>query len=257
MNRISKYIPNPIKSAIKRCLVRYGRQFIALNPDIRCAYSQEGEDLVVSRLLSLDQFPRAGFYVDIGAHHPTRYSNTQYFYERGWRGINIDANPGGMTSFNLLRPLDVNLELAIAGKEQTLTFYEFSSPELNGFSKELSMARGSVPGCKIVNTRPVVARPLKWVMDEYLPAGVVIDFISVDVEGLDLEVIKSNDWNKYRPLLLLIEDSTVNTIQEACNSALTHFMQSQGYELVSRTALTLIFAEKNHIVGGLFGARVK
>jgi hypothetical protein len=161
-----------------------------------------------------------------------------------------------MAAFHTERPLDMNLTLAIAEKEQLLTFYEFNMPELNGFSEKLSEARGLVPGCKIINTRTVAARPLKSVLNEFLASGITIDFMSVDVEGLDLEVIQSNDWQKFRPLLVLVEDSTVSTILEACGSPLTIFMRSVGYELVSRTALTLIFAEKTRIVSGLFGTHI-
>ena len=60
---------------------------------IQYSFSQEGEDLVLARIF---EGKKNGFYVDIGAHHPTRFSNTHYFYRRGWSGINIDAMPGSM-----------------------------------------------------------------------------------------------------------------------------------------------------------------
>lgn len=74
------------------------------------SYSQEGEDMILHRI-----FERQckGFYVDIGAHHPFRFSNTYLFYKRGWSGINIDAMPGSMNIFNKFRNRDINLEYGI------------------------------------------------------------------------------------------------------------------------------------------------
>ncbi len=250
-------MPGRIKCAIKSRVIKWGGKWATPNPYVKHAYSQEGEDLVAFRLLALDQYPRVGFYVDVGAHHPFRYSNTQYFYERGWHGINIDATPGGMSEFQSVRPLDTNLEIAIAEKERTLTFYEFSAPELNSFNKELSEARAAVPGCKIINTRSVVTRSLKSILEEHLPSGKQIDFLSIDVEGLDLEVARSNDWQKFRPLLVLVEDSSVSNVREVFNTPISQFLGEQGYELISKTALTLIFAEKKRITSGIFGTHVK
>ena len=84
------------------------------------SYSQEGEDMILKRLFGGQKF---GFYVDVGAHHPKRFSNTYYFYKKGWRGINIDAMPGSMIAFDKLRPRDINIERPISDKKQILTYY--------------------------------------------------------------------------------------------------------------------------------------
>jgi FkbM family methyltransferase len=223
----------------------------------RAAYSQEGEDLVVARLLGLELSKRKGFYVDVGAHHPTKYSNTQYFYERGWSGINIDAMPGSMHSFRECRPRDINLEVAIAAQESELTFYQFATPELNGFDKDLAMERANVPGCKMTGTTVIPARPLSAILAEHLPAGTAIDFISVDVEGFDLEVLRSNDWNKFRPLLALVEDSESSTLQDSGHSPTAKYLDEVGYTSVARTALTTIVADRSRIVRGPFGVRIE
>jgi hypothetical protein len=81
------------------------------NP-FRC-YGHSGEDLVLDRLLN---GKRMGFYIDVGAHHPTRFSNTYLFYKKGWSGINIDANPKSMELFNRRRSRDINIEVGIAKK---------------------------------------------------------------------------------------------------------------------------------------------
>ena len=76
----------------------------------QASYSQEGEDRILQRLFE-NQTP--GFYVDIGAHHPRRFSNTYIFYKQGWRGINVDATPGSMFLFRVFRKRDINLEIAV------------------------------------------------------------------------------------------------------------------------------------------------
>lgn len=76
------------------------------------SYSQEGEDMILSRIFG-DK--KNGFYVDVGAHHPFRFSNTYLFYKRGWLGINIDAMPGSMRLFDRFRKNDINIESAIGG----------------------------------------------------------------------------------------------------------------------------------------------
>ena len=245
-----------IKKSAKPQLMRIAKALVSFDKTCKQAYSQEGEDLVIFRLLALDQFPRVGFYVDVGAHHPQKYSNTCFFYERGWRGINIDAAPGSMENFALSRRRDINLELAIAEQQEVYTFYEFSSPELSGFNKELSEARASMPGCSILQKRQVAALRLETILDQNVPEGVQIDFMSIDVEGLDLEVIRSNDWKKYRPLLVLVEDSNVGTISDISNSPVTKFMLEQGYQAISKTALTMFFAPVDKIVRGLFGTHI-
>ena len=102
------------------------------------SYSQEGEDMILRRLFEKQQ---TGFYVDVGAHHPKRFSNTYFFYKKGWKGINIDAMPDSMKPFNKIRPRDINIEKPVSDKKQVLTYYAFNEPALNGFSKELSDER--------------------------------------------------------------------------------------------------------------------
>ena len=98
-------------------------------------YSLEGEDMILARIF---EGKRDGFYVDVGAHHPKRFSNTYYFYKLGWNGINIDAMPNSMKAFKKERPRDINLELAINETNEKLTYYAFNDSALNGFSKDLS-----------------------------------------------------------------------------------------------------------------------
>jgi len=107
------------------------------------SYSQEGEDLILLRIF---EKKRIGFYVDVGAHHPFRFSNTYRFYLRGWRGINIDPMPGSMRLFNKFRKRDINLELAVGENEDTLIYYMFNEPALNTFDEGLAKTRDGKNG---------------------------------------------------------------------------------------------------------------
>jgi FkbM family methyltransferase len=203
------------------------------------SYSQEGEDRVLARYF---EDKNDGFYIDVGAHHPQRFSNTYYFYLRGWCGINIDAMPGCMEIFNKIRSKDINLEVAISNIEQELKYYEFNEPALNGFSRGLSEERDKLENYQIIATHIIKTRQISQILDEYLPVNREIDFLSVDVEGLDLEVLQSNNWDKYRPKLVLAESLSTKSVEDLLGSEICRYMTSKGYYLHSKLCNTTIFS---------------
>lgn len=207
------------------------------------SYAQEGEDLI---LASLFEGKRDGFFVDVGACHPQRFSNTFFFHKLGWRGINIDAMPGSMEAFKKTRPGDINIEAAIAAENVTLTYYMFNEPALNGFEQKLARARDGVAGYRITGTKQIKTRTLASILDEYLPKT-HIDFLTVDAEGLDLDVLQSNDWSRYRPSLVLAESLSNRTFES--NDPLSEFMRVQGYKPVAKTLRTVFF-EAAALAGG-------
>ena len=181
-----------------------------------------------------------GFFVDVGAHHPYRYSNTLYFYKKGWRGINIEPTPGAISAFNIFRKRDINLNIGISDKSDKLLFYCFNEPALNGFSKELSEERNSTSNLyHITKEIEVETHPLSYVLDKYLPENQQIDILSIDVEGLDLMVLRSNNWNKYKPLFVLVEDNIDFT--NLPQSEIYSFLIAKGYQLVAKTHRTMFF----------------
>ncbi|MHC4617544.1 MAG: FkbM family methyltransferase [Planctomycetota bacterium] len=182
-----------------------------------------------------------GFYVDVGAHHPKRFSNTYHFYRNGWRGINIDAMPGSMKAFNKIRPRDINLEMAVSSRRQKLVYYAFDDPALNSFSEKLSLERNGKNGNKIIFTKERETLTLREILDTYVPKGTQIDFLSVDAEGLDFEVLQSGDWNKYRPAIVLVE-AKGNSLESATQTDVYRFLLDKGYALFAKTVNTLIFA---------------
>jgi FkbM family methyltransferase len=204
----------------------------------RTSYAQFGEDLVLEAFIWGSQIKR-GFYVDIGSYAPSKYSNTNFYYRRGWRGINIDAKPGSMQAFRRARPRDINLEVGITQTEQTLDFFIFQDSAYNTFSAQLA-ADYQTAGLPLVKKVLLPTRRLSSILEEYLPAGQKIDFMSIDVEGLDLEVLQSNNWEKYRPSYILAELHQVD-IAHITESAIYSFLLGRGYKLVSVVNVTLIF----------------
>ena len=79
------------------------------------SYSQEGEDMVLRSFFEGKKNYK-GFYIDVGAHHPYRYSNTLYFYKKGWCGINIEPTPGAIKTFNFFRRRYININFGISGQ---------------------------------------------------------------------------------------------------------------------------------------------
>ncbi len=208
------------------------------------SYSQDGEDMVLRSFM--ESYPKdyRGFYVDVGAHHPVRFSNTYHFYRKGWRGINIDATPGSMQLFHWFRRRDINLELGIGAEKSSLTFYCFDEPALNTLSKNVAEERTQGGRYKIKAEVVVPIMPLREVLENHLPPGSKIDFFSVDVEGMDEIVLRSNDWNRFRPAFVLAEDAGFQW-DDPINQGLGVYqlLTDNGYTLVAKTQRTLVFQD--------------
>jgi FkbM family methyltransferase len=204
------------------------------------SYSQEGEDMILRRLFEKQQ---TGFYVDVGAHHPKRFSNTYFFYKKGWRGINIDAMPESMKLFNKTRPRDINIEKPVSDKKQVLTYYAFNEPALNGFSKELSEAREGKENYFIKFTKDIETATLKEILDTYLPQNQEIDFLSIDVEGLDFMVLQSNNFEKYKPKVILIE-ILGSSLVDIENNEISKYLKSFHYSVYAKAVNTVLFIQE-------------
>jgi FkbM family methyltransferase len=212
--------------------------------ETKLCWAQEGEDMILKCL-----FPAktTGFFVDIGAHHPRRFSNTYWFYKLGWRGINVDAMPGSMAMFRTIRPGDVNLEAAVAEKKGSLTYYIFNDGALNTFDEKMAKEANEAGGrFKIIREVPVPTVRLDEILDKYTGKDRVIDFMSIDVEGLELQVLKSNDWLKYRPRILLVECHRFN-LQSLGENQIWQFLSDKGYSLLAKTISTLVFSSIDYL----------
>lgn len=208
------------------------------------SYSQEGEDIVLKRIFEYKNLEDGGFYIDVGAHHPKRLSNTYFFYNLNWRGINIDATPNSMKEFDNIRPLDINLEYAISDKEEELTYYIFNEPALNSFDEKLSKHRDSIPHFNIIQQIKIRTKTLESVLEKHINEDQEIDFLTIDVEGLDFAVLKSNNWEKYSPKVVLIE-VLAKDIDAMLDSDVYKFMKSIGYKYYAKTVGTHFFIRED------------
>ncbi len=185
---------------------------------------------------------KVGFYVDVGAHHPKRFSNTFLFYKKGWRGINIDAMPGSMRLFNKWRARDINLEIGVAYKSDTSDYYIFNEPALNGFSADLSRMREQASDSyHVKEVIKVKVYPLREILARHLGIN-QIDFLSVDVEGLDLQVLQSNDWSQYRPSFVLVE-ILKSSLHDLGNDPIVQFMAKHDYVIYAKQVNTAFFQD--------------
>jgi FkbM family methyltransferase len=158
------------------------------------SYSSLNEDNILDWLTG---YKEKGVYIDIGAYNPDHINNTKLFYQRGWRGINIEPNEEGFKKFLEKRPEDVNLNCAVGLGEADYYFAEGGSG--NTFVKNTAEQRGIDKKIK------VKLKPLSEIFKENNLS--VVDFISMDVENFEHEVIKSNDWFKYKAKVLCLEGS--------------------------------------------------
>ncbi len=208
------------------------------------SYSQCGEDLIV-KFIFRELGKNIISYLDIGAHHPTYINNTALFYKTGSTGVSIEPDPFLFKRIHDERSNDINLNIGIGGGQASTEadFYILSEKTLNTFSKEEAERCVSYGNKKIEKIVKLPLLPINEIMKKYFnPAP---DFISLDVEGYDIVILKSFDFEKFRPKVWCIEtltyteDKTEQKIQETVD-----FMISQGYFIYADTYINTIFVDK-------------
>ena len=173
------------------------------------SYAQNFEDVMVARLFDPDY---QGFYVDIGAAHPDFLSVTRHFYDRGWSGINVEPSLRFYPLLCEARPNDINLQCAIGNNPGLATFYEIPKFAENS-TLERSVA-DRLTAAELPSTpHEVEVVRLADLCDKHVKER-TIDFMKIDVEGGELGVLQSGDWERFRPRLLIVEATVVNTAEE-------------------------------------------
>lgn len=168
------------------------------------SYSQNEEDRVIDKLLN---YKKRGFYIDVGAYDPTQFSNTKRFYIKGWRGINIEPDPDNFKKFLKVRKRDINLNIGIGNKSDKLIYYKFFPNTVSTFSVN-EMKRNLRKKYKLIKKIKVPVKKLSSILEKYCQQK--IDFMSIDTEGFDLIVLKSNNWKKFKPKVICIESQKAN-----------------------------------------------
>lgn len=194
-------------------------------------YAHCGEDIMVCNLFELMQIERPSF-IDLGAHHPFHLSNTALLYGRGSRGFNIEANPKLMAEFFIHRPEDTNINIGISltgGRKEFFMWDDRSGR--NTFSREWADKLEVKGGSIYLSTFT-----LKDIVDLYCGEEYP-DFMSIDIEGLDYEVLESADFSKSSPKVICLESWDTPKFKR--------MMESQGYTLYSRHNVDLIFVRND------------
>lgn len=219
------------------------RDYLALLDDdaAKITYSQMGEDVVVYHLPTkvFNKMDR-GFYVDVGAYHPRMYSNTRFLNMVGWHGINIDASGEAIAQFSRERPQDINVCCGVGVEEADVPFYEFANSSASTISPQQAKLWQKELGWNLVTTSTVHVRPLNSILEEFLPAGQQMDYMNVDLEGMDGEVIKSLDFSRFRPKVLTIELHDIDKLALGRVEAKSYIVHN-GYRLESMNLMTFAF----------------
>lgn len=205
--------------------------------DRMVSYAQNAEDVVLARLFS----GATGFYVDVGASDPDIASVTRHFYDRGWHGINIEMRPDAIEALNRARPRDINLQIAVGDREGiAVMHYVIDDPDQSFVTFEVDRAVADEPGS---STSEVAVRTLDVVLEEHQVGG--IDFLKIDVEGAEREVLQGIDLRRWRPTVVVIEAvqpwSNVRTDHEWRN-----LLIDAGYIEGLFDGLNLYFLAKEH-----------
>jgi len=206
---------------------------------LKIHYGQWAEDVLVRKLFSRKK--KDGVYLDIGAFHPYKHSNTATFWLKGWSGINIDANPNTIKKFNKIRPNDVNICNALVPEEtykSGVREIELLLPNKNDISaigtcnNELANER---------NLKEIVKVKANTINNILIENKVThVDYMNIDVEGFDLQVLQSFDFNIVKPVVISIEDYSEN-MSDIMDSTISSILFSEGYKLVARAGLTSIY----------------
>ena len=212
-------------------------------------YSFGGIDALVSNIFKSQ---KKGIYIDVGAQHPVNNNNTYLLYKKGWSGINIDLDEKNIDLFSLDRKSDTNVKAAISSsvKKMDLFFYHDRSP-INTLSKLVANHHNK----DVKEIRSVETKTLNSVIEKSPYKDGQIDFLSIDVEGLELEVLKGFDISLYKPKIVVIEYLDLSIIKleiknlnidNVINSEVYNFMKNNNYILVNWLHSDLVFAHKDY-----------
>lgn len=194
------------------------------------SWSQEGEDIWLQNKFA----GRKGLYVDVGAFHPFRFSNTAWAYDAGWTGINIEPNVDNFHLFEVLRPNDININCGVFDEEGELTYYCYEEAALNGFDRTLY---ADIP---VFEKKQIRVRRLSDICEEY---GVKrIDFLDIDVEGLEMNVLRSIDFSIDIECILLEQ---IANVEDLAATSEFQFLKEKGYCAVAKYGRTIIYEKIN------------
>jgi FkbM family methyltransferase len=211
------------------------------------SFSQFGEDTLILEYLSgKNLLNKCPFYVDIGAYHPSRFSNTKLLNFLGWRGINVDPNPDAIELFNKARPGDLNLNVGVSTMSGTADLFCFTEGAINTFD-EKEAQKHIKEGWVFTGRHSVQIFRINDLLNNFLPETVKqsgIGLLDIDCEGLDAEIINDLDLDKFKPLILAVESHEFDFLKPQENRICKKLF-NEGYILVAYLGPTLLFLREN------------
>jgi FkbM family methyltransferase len=217
---------------------------IAISQNGNISFSQSGEDAIVDFI-----FRALGIinptYLDIGANEPKRFSNTFLFYLKGSRGVLVEPDPDLCRNLLKERPGDKCLQVGVAAIEEAARpFFVMSTPTLNTFSESEAKRYEETGLHKIMRIENIPVLSVERIVNENFN-GATPDFLTLDVEGLDLEIIKSIDFSKHRPTVICVETITFSEdrSEEKLHETI-ELIESSGYMVYADTYINTIFVDR-------------
>lgn len=214
-----------------------------LDPNLKVHFSQFGEELVVNFAL-YKHFAKTnpGFYIDVGAHHPTLYSTTAILYHYGWRGINIDVSREAIDLLKAARPRDTSIQAGVARTRGQRSYFVFDPAAVSTLD-EATRDAWIDNGWTLQETQRVDVHPLGDLVAAHLPPDQVVDYLNIDIEGLDLEALETYDFDRFAPKVITIELHDLDLLSTADNTVV-RFLTTRGYRLHSYIAITALFVHE-------------
>ncbi len=233
-----------IKKIYRKIKLLFFPQPLIYNELIYNSYSQAGEDAVLSFLFA-DKKIKKIEYLDIGTNNPDHDNNTYLFYIRGNRGVCVEADKSLVPIINSKRPEDKVLNVGVSvGVEVEADFYLFDVKGLNTFDKEEALKRESFGNFKITEVVKVPLMNINRIIRDNFESYPV--FLSIDIEGLDLEVLKSLNFDMYPIPVVCVETCTYSENHVRPKDVLiADFMIAKGYEIYADTYINTIFVNKD------------
>ena len=203
----------------------------------RTQYSQWGEDKFINQFF---RNKRDGIYLDIGCFHPFMYSNTCLLHKKGWRGINIDINPTSIDLFNIVRPKDFNLCTTIDKDDKEFNlYYDDPFSPLNTLDKEF-YKKIKKKNNRIFEDKTVKSKTIDRIINES-KINSKIDFINIDVEGRDYQILKNIKIDKLKPSLVSIETHNVDGTESANYNKIKNFLENNKFITYKRIGPSTLY----------------
>jgi FkbM family methyltransferase len=191
------------------------------------SWSQAGEDLALMPVIG--SIPN-GRYLDIGAHHPSRFSVTRHLFQNGWSGVNVDANVDLLDAFKRERNGDININYCV-GPETTYAISIFKEPAISTVNPDWA-ARFQKENNEVLETREVPGITLNTLIKDYFPSG-GLDFLNIDIEGADLDALRSAHFEELPlnlwPTWILVEANA--PFKNTINTASVEMLIKYGYSI--------------------------